>query len=261
MNTILGAACTLARAGIPVIPVRRKIPTCPHGLTDGTTDPALIRELFARYPGDGLGAVCGHPLRSSGYLAVLDIDPRHGGDGSLSDLERTHSPLPTTWRVATPSGGWHLYFRTTVPLPTKTGFRCGLDLRAVGSIVVAPPSPGYSIVRRDGVAPMPDWLVGILSPPPASPAPRRPPPMSGTGPRYVAAAIRAECEALASAPEGARNCQLNRSAFALARFTRTGQADATALQDALHWAARQAGLSEREITRTIASAFRSQGAA
>jgi hypothetical protein len=80
-------------------------------------------------------------------------------------------------------------------------------------------------------------------------------------PRYVAAAIEAECMAVANATEGERNNTLNRAAFALGRFVAEGQADPVAVHDALSMAARAAGLSEREIHLTIRSGFKARRAA
>ena len=55
-----------------------------------------------------LGIATGGPTN----LVVIDIDPRHGGDRSLSDLERQHGRLPRTYTVKTGSGGSHLYLST-----------------------------------------------------------------------------------------------------------------------------------------------------
>jgi len=79
--------------------------------------------------------------------------------------------------------------------------------------------------------------------------------------RYVAAAIEAECRELALTPEGLRNQRLNAAAFALARFIASGDADAFQVARALAHAAAQAGLGEREISRTLESAFGARGAA
>ena len=41
---------------------------------------------------------------------VLDIDPRHGGDKTLAQLEAQHGPLPLTPTVGTGGGGKQFYF-------------------------------------------------------------------------------------------------------------------------------------------------------
>jgi hypothetical protein len=64
---------------------------------------------------------------------------------------------------------------------------------------------------------------------------------------------------VASATEGTRNDQLNRSAFALARFVRDGGLPASAYVEELTAAALSAGLAETEIRATLASALRGRG--
>src|SRR5262249_58182379 len=74
-----------------------------------------------------IGAAC-----AGSSLAVVDIDPRNGGD--LDDV----GPVPDTWTVETGGGGWHLYFRYTgTALLGKLGQ--GIDVKHNG-YVVAPPS-------------------------------------------------------------------------------------------------------------------------
>jgi hypothetical protein len=96
-------------------------------------------------------------------------------------------------------------------------------------------------------------------PAPAAPrAPARPvPPLGvGGGLAYVAAALRRELEAVALAPEGARNDALNRAAYALGRFVADGRLDARDVGPALVGAAAGAGLPRREAERTVASGLR-----
>src|SRR5579875_2503752 len=52
------------------------------------------------------------PCGPSG-LAVVDIDPRHGGDETWAALVASlPHPLPDTVRTLTPSGGLHVWFRS-----------------------------------------------------------------------------------------------------------------------------------------------------
>ena len=70
-------------------------------------------------------------------LAVVDIDPRNGGDLSkiLEELDRP------TYEVVTGGGGSHLYFRLDGKhLASSSGWRKGVDLQAEGKYVVAPGS-------------------------------------------------------------------------------------------------------------------------
>jgi len=101
---------------------------------------------------------------SSGYLIVVDIDPRHGGDESAADLD-----LPDTWTVLTGSGGQHLWYLSREPVASAAAVRPGIDLRGVGGIVVVPPSRHASgsayewdIARNPETMPepaaAPDWI-------------------------------------------------------------------------------------------------------
>lgn len=127
-----------------------------------------IREWYRRWPDAGVAIVTGAVSR----LAVLDVDVGHGGHESLDELERRHGPLPRTVEARTGGGGRHLYFAWAAgELRNRTGIAPGLDLRAEGGLVVAPPSLHVSGRRyewesaRDPagteLASMPAWLVRL----------------------------------------------------------------------------------------------------
>lgn len=107
-------------------------------------------------------------------LAVLDVDARNGGDETLRDLTAKHGPIPDTATVLTGGGGEHLYFR----LPGGVALRScvlgpGLELKAEGSYVVAPPSLhawgrqyDWELGRDPRTlppAPLPDWLLRLAT--------------------------------------------------------------------------------------------------
>src|SRR5690606_8717093 len=149
-------AIRYARSGLPVLPTNeRKHPLTRRGFHDASTDPTEPRT----WPRDtyGVAIATGRPLRSGGFLWVLDVDVKHDGDYSVWELEEVHGELPPTWTVRTPSGGWHRYYRTPEPLACRTGFLPGLDVRAGGGYVVAPPTPGYRVERMSPIADAPGW--------------------------------------------------------------------------------------------------------
>lgn len=74
--------------------------------------------------------------------------------------------------------------------------------------------------------------------------------------RYALGALEAECREVASTQTGGRNHALNRAAFNIARLFHQGGVTEEEAHEALHAAAKQAGLSDREINRTIQSGFR-----
>lgn len=157
MNPRLTAVLEYARRGWPVLPLHWPTPTgcscgapdcgekagkhprTAHGLKDATQDPDVIRGWWERWPLANVGIVTG--MRSG--LAVLDIDTRHGGQEFLAQLESANCPLPPTPTVRTGGGGGHRFFRRPAQgLRNKVGVggRPGLDIRADGGYVVAPPS-------------------------------------------------------------------------------------------------------------------------
>lgn len=77
-------------------------------------------------------------------LFVVDIDPKDDGMTHLTEWEKEKGiKLIDDARVITGSGGYHYYY--TYPegfglLKNKTGILKGVDIRAEGGFVVAPPS-------------------------------------------------------------------------------------------------------------------------
>lgn len=137
MNAVLEAALDYASRGWRVLPVRAgtKVPLVARWPKAATTDWGTIRDWWTRWPDAGVGIATG---RGSG-LVVLDIDPRNAGWVSLDVLEARHGKAPAAPWAWTGGGGVHAYFRA--PGSTRTTkLAPGLDLKAEGGFVVAPPS-------------------------------------------------------------------------------------------------------------------------
>lgn len=142
----LAAALAYAALGWRVVPIPRggKHPIITAWQDKGTTDSEQIIAWWdATYPDAGIGIVCG---ADSGVF-VLDIDEHDvaaSGSDTLADLEATYGRLPDTPTVLTGGGGRHLYFAypAGVTITNDAGRRLGpgLDIRAEGGQVVAPPS-------------------------------------------------------------------------------------------------------------------------
>lgn len=124
-----------------------------------------VERWFAEHPDAGVGIATG----AVSGLVVLDIDPGHGGDGSLAEFEQRHGALPDTVEALTGGGGRHLYFRHPGGfVPNRTCLAPGIDLRGDGGLVIAPPSVHPSGRRYIwevshhpddvAVAAMPGWL-------------------------------------------------------------------------------------------------------
>lgn len=266
-HSLPAAALMYAQHGLPVFPLapRSKIPLIPRakggrGCHDATTDPDQIARWWSRWPHANIGLACG-PTHW-----VLDANGQVGLD-SLVDLQDLAGRLPRTPTVLTPGGGQHHYFAGSARARNSVArIAPGLDVRAAGGSAVAPPSAHPSGGRYRWMAgadpwscqlPVaPSWLVDMIDPPRTVASPAR---WTASGPAnsaYITTAIARELEAVALAPAGRRNEQLNRSALALGRFVVAGDIDARDLGPAFVGAAIAAGLPEREAEGTITSAFR-----
>lgn len=162
------SAARYAERGWPVFPCNGKVPLTEHGMLDATTDPRQVEEWWRQWPGANVAIATG----AGSGLVVLDVDGDEGTE-SLRRLERDHGDLPRMWSVVTPSGGQHFYFRHPGrEVPSSAGkLGPGLDIRADGGYVIAPPSTGYEVDEEGPIAPLPGWLQTMISTP-SGPAPK-----------------------------------------------------------------------------------------
>jgi hypothetical protein len=153
---------------VPVFPCRPdKSPYTSNGFKDATRDEATIRHLWRKWPDAQIGIPTGE---ASDWL-VLDIDPRHGGDASLSELIEAHGDLPQTLEARTGGGGHHIIFE----YPKGSNIRNsagklgeGIDVRAEGGYIVVAPSLHASGRRYEWQnnyqpAPVPEFLFKLLT--------------------------------------------------------------------------------------------------
>lgn len=235
-----------------------------------TRDPQVIARAWRR-AAFNIGIACG-PSR----LLVLDLDPSHGeppppewegarhGRDVLARLTAAHRvPYPIhTYRVATPSGGEHIYF--TAPETPKLGNSSGrlgwrIDTRGVGGYVVAAGSvlrggAPYRLLDDRSPAPLPDWLITALTPPPL------PPPTTVhlaevRADAYVHAALAAQFERIVAAPRGQRHDTLLSAAGSIGRLVGAGMLTRDDAHQVLRGAADSHigihGFTEREAERVI----------
>jgi hypothetical protein len=127
---------------------------------------AETRRWVSAWPDAGIGIVTG----TISHLVVLDVDVAHSGDVSVNRLEEEHGVLPATVECRTGGGGRHLYFaHPGAVVRNLVGLAPGVDLRADGGYVVAPPSLhtsrlhySWSEGRAPGstaIAPLPEWIL------------------------------------------------------------------------------------------------------
>jgi putative DNA primase/helicase len=132
-NTLLRAALTYGRGGLPVFPCRPdKRPYTLHGFHDASCDERQIIAWWQRWP----QALIGMPV-PKGHV-VVDVDSLDG----FTQLATRGMDLPDTLTAATPRGQ-HLWYHTTRDIAPATAIVPGVDLRGPGSYVIVPPSPGY----------------------------------------------------------------------------------------------------------------------
>jgi hypothetical protein len=240
-------------------PARCGCLTC-HGFYAATTSPARLAAMLTRIPGGMLAIRTG---QASG-LAVVDIDPRNGGQ-----LDR--ALMTPTATVTTGGGGWHLYYRHPGhQLTPALGGHPGIDIKTDGGYAVAPPSahPGtgqpYRWAGGRAVAEMPPALRAALTPapPPARPAPTGPPATrSAGGISSPGALLAAHLRAIQTAAEGKRRTTLYGAARGVARMVTAGAITEPDARAALTTAGLAASQTERDTRAAIDSAFTAEGAA
>lgn len=175
INPVLRWALRYRARGWSVIPLlpRAKRPLLrwePFQHRLPTTDE--LEGWFTRWPEANLGIVTG----AISQLVVLDVDPAKGGSASLTALEACYGRLPPTLTAETGGGGRHFYFHHAgCAIACAIGLRPGLDLKAEGGYVVAPPSihpngrpyrflPGAHGELREP-APLPLWIASLVREP------------------------------------------------------------------------------------------------
>jgi hypothetical protein len=215
-----------------------KHPRTLRGKNDATSDVAKVERWWGMWPDANIG------VRPAPGIVVLDVDPRNGGATSLLNMERKYGRIEPTQTVATGGGGLHIWLHHQGPV--RGQLAPGVDLKTDTGYVLMPPSlhrsgRRYSWVNDSaGIQRAPEWLTALLTPA-TIPLPHGdgdvPPQRSSAWVRKVRQAV-----------PGQRNNILH---WAACRFAEAGIDPAP-----LTAAAREIGLSDWEITRTVGSAFK-----
>jgi hypothetical protein len=244
-DATLRQALAYAARGWPVFPCMhgKKIPLTQHGFRDATTDDRRITAWFSSRPDWNLAIATGAPGPD-----VLDVDQHgHAGNGfaALARLRDAGLLNGASYYVRTPSGGLHAYFTGS---DQRNGHlaRHHLDFRSHGGYVLAPPSrvegKPYLLIRTVQADGGLDWAtVTELLEPQRQIARLRPRPTPDRDLSHLTRWV-------ASQQQGNRNAGLFWAA------NRALDADPAADLGPLAAAARQAGLEDTEITRTLDSA-------
>lgn len=170
----LSTAKAYATRGWAVFPLvfRGKTPATANGFKDAVTDHAQIDALWAGQAQAGIGIATG-----ASDLLVVDIDTKDGKQGqeSWDALCEQYGYDDDTLTITTWSGGKHLYFLMPENRPGSSQGRIGkgLDVRAEGGYVVAPPTRvregdkfGEYVVDEDWpILECPEWLATLAAKP------------------------------------------------------------------------------------------------
>ncbi|MDP8237679.1 MAG: bifunctional DNA primase/polymerase [Candidatus Hatepunaea meridiana] len=118
-----------------------KHPLTRHGFHDAATDSEIIYHWWKKNPWANIAIATGE---ISGRLMVIDIDRKPdrmvNGEETWEEIEQD---CPATVEVLTGGGGRHLYFIYPDHVDLKSGTNVlgpGVDIRADGGYVLAPPS-------------------------------------------------------------------------------------------------------------------------
>jgi Bifunctional DNA primase/polymerase, N-terminal/Primase C terminal 1 (PriCT-1) len=201
---MLPSALMLARKRLHVFPClpRDKRPATASGVKAATADLDTIRRWWQQDPQFNIGIATGAP---SGIF-VLDVD---GIDAEV-ELRKLapHGALPATVEAIT-ARGRHVYFKMPNALPIRNSvgkLAPGLDVRATGGYVLAPPSIHptgrryeWSVDCASALAEAPAWLLQII----AAPA-------HGSNDNKGAAPPSEWRELIKGLSEGVRDCSLTK---------------------------------------------------
>ena len=167
MSTLLESALELWRSGFSIIPIqpggkRPLVPWTEYQSRRPTEEE--IHQWWQQYPNANIGIVTG---KISG-IVVIDLDLDKGDNESGAKI---YEQAPTDLIVKTGRGGYHLYYRYPEDvdhISNRVGLLPGVDIRADGGYVVAPPSVHssrrlYEWIRRGEPRELPPHLVGLLT--------------------------------------------------------------------------------------------------
>ena len=272
-SPLLSAALQYAAKGWGVIPLHNfvdgcctcekpdcgspaKHPLTPNGVHAATTDEETIRRWWAETQGI---ANVGIATGAASGLVVVDVDAKSGGLETLARLKEIHGELPRTPTAGTGGGGRHYYFGYPAgqTIGNRTGIQPGIDIRANGGYVVAPPSSHasgnaytWSVPPDEPLADVPAWLRDLMLGKPFASTDVKPPQAHAT----TTLVVQSTMDNLGSHPgaaEGQRNDVLCRLVGAhLAR----GEDAEDVLAMALLWAERcSPPMPETDVARTIKS--------
>lgn len=243
--------------------------TC-HGFYAATRDPKAIRRMLALAPRGMLAIRTG----AASGLVVVDVDPAKGGTESLAPLIERGLCLPTRF-VRTGSDGLHLFYRhpgAHIKIANSVGkLGPGIDIRADGGYVAAPPSihprTGKPYAWANPQAALEEMAPALLATC-LAPEPRPAPAANGDQPTSLRGAgaishpdrlLAALIDKVRAAPPGRRRVTLYGCARGVARMVTSGAINLTDGQAALLAVGLAVGQTERSALAAIHGGFADEG--
>lgn len=145
-----------------------KHPRTKNGVKAASTNLNLINRWWKKWPSANIAVATG---KGNGFIA-LDVDPRHGGEDSLSFLVNKYGALPETIEAMTGGGGRHILFKNSGNVRNLTNILPGLDIRGEGGYIVVAPSLHVCGKRYEWelssrplnlpLADIPEWLLEMI---------------------------------------------------------------------------------------------------
>jgi hypothetical protein len=258
-------ADALLDLGVAVFPLQpgTKIPyPKTRGVKEASKN-ALQIDLWAkRWPDANVAIACGE---ISGIF-VVDVDPRHGGDKFMMELQAKGRMMPKGPLAITGNGGLHHFLRYEPGIKNgvnafreKPGQQTGIDIRSNGGYVVGAGSaidasesgPGgeYTWRRMDDLPRAPIWLTAALRPIERPRLKSDVPRVSGEG------AVGGIIGFAGKGQEGERNNRLYWAAQRMKEQVDKGRIGKTDAEGQLLRSAMNAGLPADEARKTINSAL------
>lgn len=168
-NKTLLAARSYIKSGLRVFPLNGKVPVTANGCDDASTDAAQIETWFPRVRNIAIVTPPG--------VVVVDMDPRNGGDKTIS---RWCADYGVEWlagvpRARTGGGGLHYWFKYGGE-PLRKSIN-GVDFQRGNKYVVAPPSHTVGDYEweiglptdLENLPELPDWLLELARRPAPEP--------------------------------------------------------------------------------------------
>lgn len=166
MKNKLEHALALISEGFYIFPLAANSKVPPKGMKwteQSSKSQKDAEKWWAKNPNYNIGIDAG----ASG-LNILDVDTKEGKKGmEWYEARDAMYDFPKTFSVKTTSGGFHHYFKTSVPFQNTTGrLYNGIDTRSRGGYVVGPGSvvdgKEYIIVADNLPADMPEWFASEM---------------------------------------------------------------------------------------------------